>query len=154
MCPRLHILLLTLLVTACVTRRGPDAAVEVCARAVEEGRLEAVSTPEGWRLRDASQGDGSPEAALRSFLVAAEGGDFKAAYRLLAAPLRARYSPELLARDFRAEPEARARLSRAREALARPSQRAGDTAAMFPVSPEAAVRMVREDTSWRVAALE
>lgn len=194
---------LAALLAGCVTTRGPDAAVEAYARALEDGQLqeawrslgegggsweafqaryadpalrraraaelraalpalravgpgvELAPGTEGWRVVEpASQAAGTPEDTLRAFLRAAQGGDFSAAYRLLAAPQRARYTPELLARDFRAEPSAGARLARAREALAASPQRPSDGEALFPIGSGRAVRLVREGGVWRVAALE
>jgi hypothetical protein len=136
-------------------------------RAVGPG-VEAVPGEGGaWRLVEPAAGAGSagsagglaaaaatPERALGAFLDAAGAGDFTAAYALLAGPLRERYTPEALARDFRAEPEAASRLARARAALARPAERASDAEARFPLGPQRAVRLVREPDGWRVAALE
>ncbi len=57
------------------------------------------------RARDrAEERPGRAAIALRRFVNASEQGDFETAYRLLAAPLRARYTPKTFAEDFRREP--------------------------------------------------
>lgn len=106
----------------------------------------------GWRVLDAP-GE-APGAVLARFLDAAEAGDFAQVYGLLASPLRARYTPATLERDFAAEPLAKERLSRARFALERqpPVYRAG--AVEFPLAEGRAVRLVPEGGAYKVAAIE
>ena len=121
--------------------------LRVCAPDVE-----AVRSGEAWLVRELP----SEEAARRvlaEFLDASEKGDFERAYRLLSASLRARYTPERFAKDFAAEPLAKEKLARAREALA------GELVleegrARFPLGEGKAVQLVREGGTYRVAALE
>jgi hypothetical protein len=113
-----------------------------------------VPTVDGWRLVEGPVVSATPEAALGDFLSAAEAGDFETAYRLLAGPWRARYTPGLLESDFRQEPAARERLVRAREALALGPAQVSDEVALFPLGAGREVRLVREAQGWRVAALE
>ncbi len=90
---------------------------------------------------------------LAAFIAAAEAQDFERAYRLLCGALRARYTPERLQRDFENEPLAKERLERARQALRQEATLRGD-AAEFAVGAGKAVRLVREDGTFRVASLE
>ncbi|MFP2930022.1 hypothetical protein ACLESO_33470, partial [Pyxidicoccus sp. 3LG] len=71
----------------------------------------------------------------------------------LAAPLRARYTPERLREDFEREPLAKDRLRRARLAL-HTNVRVGAGEALFPLGDDRAVLLVLEDGEYRVAALE
>jgi hypothetical protein len=96
----------------------------------------------------------SPREALLGFVAAARAGDFETAWRLLAGPLRARYSPETLARDFSAvQVAAQQRLARAELAAAGEPQFEGETAS-FPVGGDSFVRLIKEEGGWRVLALE
>jgi hypothetical protein len=90
---------------------------------------------------------------LAAFIAAAEARDFERAYLLLCGALRARYTPDRLQRDFDNEPLARERLERARQALRQEATLRGDFAE-FPLGAGKAVRLVREDGSFRVASLE
>jgi hypothetical protein len=90
---------------------------------------------------------------LADFIAAADAGDFRRAYELLAGDWRARYTPERLESDFRAEPLAKERLDRARIALKESPIVHGDVAE-FPIGAGMAVRLVKENGSFRVAALE
>jgi len=90
---------------------------------------------------------------LAEFIAAAEARDFERAYLLLCGALRARYTPERLQRDFDNEPLAKERLERARQALRQEATLRGDFAE-FPVGAGKAVRLVREDGTFRVASLE
>jgi hypothetical protein len=128
-----RIALLTLSLSACASTPGKVAP--------------AAPAPPPVAREDAAR------AALGSFVDAAEQGDFTRAYALLAGPLRARYTPERLESDFRAEPLAKERLARARAALANaPLLDAGG--ARFPIGDGRAVRLVLEDGAFRVASLE
>lgn len=132
------------------------------ARRVEELRASApglravgdavtVVDSGGWKIVDASPAEA--RETLQQFLTAAERGDFTAAYRLLSGAWRAQYTPERFARDFEAEPLAKERLARARVAATRPGQPQGDSV-LFPIGDGKAVKLVREDGAFRVAALE
>ena len=90
---------------------------------------------------------------LADFIAAADAGDFHRAYELLAGDWRARYTPERLERDFRDEPLAKDRLDRARSALKGSPVVRGDLAE-FPIGAGRAVRLVKENGNFRVAALE
>ncbi len=147
------------------SRYADPAAREARAKEIDD----AFSTDAAQELRAGSvtlqqQGDGvwrvqeAPPAAdaartLGEFLDASAAADFARAWSLLAAPLRARYSPERLAQDFAAEPGAQDRLSRARAAAQTSPVIEGDEA-RWPLGEGRAVRLVREGDGWRVAALE
>lgn len=96
---------------------------------------------------------GEAESTLARFAAAVDSGDFEGAYDLLAAPLRARYTPGTLARDYALEPLAHERLERARRAL-RQTPRTSPDAVEFPLGDGGAVRLVREGAALRIAALE
>ncbi len=115
----------------------------------------AIALANGCRTPSSASG-GSTQAAsevLADFIAAADSQDFERAYRLLSGPLRARYTPERLRRDFEEEPLAKDRLERARQALRQGPSVRGDVAD-FPLGSGKAVRLVREDGTFRVAALE
>lgn len=112
----------------------------------------AMVQHDGWRIVESADANAAARV-LRAFLDAAEKGDFAAAYALLAAPLRARYTAQTLARDFAQEPLARERLARARLALERTPVLKADSVE-FPIGDGKAVRLVREGRDHRVAALE
>jgi hypothetical protein len=112
----------------------------------------AVNESDGWRVAELPSAD-EPRKALAAFLDAAQKGDFEAAHRLLAAPWRLRYSPQRLAEDFKAEPQARDRLERARMALSAEPVWTPE-GAQFPLGEGREVRLTREPEGFRVAALE
>ena len=118
----------------------------------QDGAIVVVREGDGWRVVDLSVESGARKA-LEAFLVAAESGDFAAAWGLLSGELRARYTPERLEADFRAEPLARERLARARAALAQAPVIEVDVVA-FPVGEGRAVRLRREEGGYRVVSLE
>jgi hypothetical protein len=95
----------------------------------------------------------APSEAVRGLVSAARAGRFEEAWRWLSAPERARYTPERLASDLRAVPDAEQRLTRALEAVERPGQSSG-TETRWPLPTGGAVRVVLEDGQPRVAALE
>lgn len=101
-------------------------------------------------------GDAAPRAALDAFLAAQQAGDFQKAYALLAAPLRDRYTPERLQQDYvRDRDLADDKLSRIRAALASGARLEVQGAqARLPLGPDKAARLVLEEGTWRVAALE
>jgi hypothetical protein len=80
-------------------------------------------------------------------------GHFDVATRCLAAGLRARYSAELLARDFQAEPGAQTRLERAVLAAEGIPQPDGPRM-RFPLAGGGAVVVAQEADGWRLEALE
>ncbi|MBX5483592.1 MAG: hypothetical protein IRZ16_17355 [Myxococcaceae bacterium] len=135
-------------------RRARATAVKVAASSLtaRSGTVALVREAEGWRVVE-PLADFGPKKTLEAFVAAAEAGDFAAAYRLLAAPLRARYTPERLEADFRAEPLARERLARARQALAQQPVLEGGTA-RFPIGEGRAVTLTLEADGYRVAAIE
>ncbi len=122
------------------------------------GELRLAGTPvsvvdrEGWRVIDG--GGERAQGTLRDFLSAVDAGDFAGAYALLSGGWRAQYTPAAFAQDFRAEPLAKERLSRARAALEGAAPRFEGDAVLFPIGEGKAVRLVREDGTFRVAALE
>ncbi len=94
-----------------------------------------------------------PDEALRGFIQASENGQFELAYRLLAQPWRARYTPDQLKRDFELEPRSKDLLARARAALAEGGTTRGDLTE-YPIGNGRAVRVVREPEGFKVSALE
>lgn len=114
--------------------------------------LTLVQTKEGWRIIDEKPAD-APREALGRFLDAVKANDWDTAWSLLSAPLRARYTPERLRDDFKHEPLATERMSRARLALNGPV-RVTASGAEFPIGEERAVRLVREAGEYRIAAIE
>jgi hypothetical protein len=136
------------------TRRERAAAVRA-GTAVLEARAPSLTLArdeQGWRVVESRPAD-VPRAALSRFLDTVESRDWKAAWSQLAAPLRARYTPERLREDFEREPLARERLRRARLALDAPV-RVGAGEALFPLGDNRAVVLVLEDGEYRVAAIE
>jgi len=100
--------------------------------------------------------DAAPRAALAQFLAAQQSGDFEKAYTLLAAPLRARYTPRRLQADYQRDQALAAdKLARARAALASgvPFEVSGESARL-PLGPGRAVQLVSEDGAWRILSLE
>ncbi len=88
---------------------------------------------------------------LRKFARAAMSGDFATVHAMLAAPLRARYTPERLRADFsraRAIAEARVLALAAADAVVD-----GDVARAGAGAGRMA-RLVREESGWKVASLE
>ncbi len=137
------------------TERRERANAVRAGAAVLEARAPSLTlarSEQGWRVVEARPAD-VPRAALTRFLDASEARDWKTAWSLLAAPLRARYTPERLREDFEREPLAKERLRRARLALNAPV-RVGAGEALFPLGEDRAVRLVLEDGEYRVAALE
>lgn len=131
-----------------------EASGALTAQAPE---LKLVREGEAWRIAEpdamARTPAGEAKVALRRFVDAVEAEDFAAAYALLAAPLRARYTPERFAEDFRREPLADERLTRARAALTAPPEKTPDGFA-FPISDGKAVELVREPDGYRLVAIE
>jgi protease-4 len=108
------------------------------------GEMGSVKSPPGAK---------GPDEALRAFIQASESGQFELAYRLLAQPWRARYTPDQLKRDFELEPRSRDLLSRARAALAEGGTPRGDLTE-YPIGNGRAVSVVREPEGFKVSALE
>ena len=116
------------------------------------GPLTLIRENGAWRVLETVDG-AAARSVLESFLDAAEHGDFRRAYELLSAPLRARYTPKRLEQDFKAEPLAKERLARAREALSHPAVVKGDRV-LFPIAGGRAVQLVLENGAYRVLAIE
>lgn len=99
----------------------------------------------------------SPEDAARtvllSFLEKAEQGAFEQVLPLLSKPLRERYQPQTLARDFGAEPLARQRLEGIRK-HAKDAITVDGATARLEWAQARRVQWVQEDGQWRIAALE
>ncbi|MDQ3263057.1 MAG: hypothetical protein M3Y59_05265 [Myxococcota bacterium] len=107
---------------------------------------------EGWRVIDG--GGELAQQTLRAFLSAVDGRDFAGAYALLSGGWRAQYTPAAFAQDFQSEPLAQERLARARAALDGAAPRFEADEVLFPIGDGKAVRLVREDGTFKVAALE
>lgn len=116
------------------------------------GALTLVRDGNAWRVVE-SVGDGGARKVLEAFVAAADAGDFETAYGLLSARLRSRYTPKLLARDFKAEPLAKERLERARAAATAEPVIEG-IRAQFPIGEGKAVSLELEQGGYRVTALE
>jgi len=112
--------------------------------ATAPGEMGSVTSPQ------AAKG---PDEALRGFIQASENGQFELAYRLLAQPWRARYTPDQLKRDFELEPRSKDLLARARAALAEGGTTRGDLTE-YPIGNGRAVRVVREPEGFKISALE
>jgi hypothetical protein len=100
--------------------------------------------------------DAAPAAVLERFAEAVEGGRWEEAFALLSARWRARTTPARLAADWRASgpvgPEAAARvLALLRSGL---PLEVGPRQAVLPVAEGRRARLLAEDGSWRVDALE
>lgn len=91
--------------------------------------------------------------ALGEFVTQVERRDFAAAWRSLSAELRARYTPERLAKDFGLEPLAEERVARLKAGLGAPIA-VEQAAATLELGRERIVRLVLERDGWKVAALE
>jgi hypothetical protein len=112
-----------------------------------------VAEASGWRIEDPQPTADDPAVTLRKFLDSADRGDFATAYSMLAAPWRARYTPERLKEDLEREPLGRERIARARHALSTAAVLRGD-GAEWPLGEGRAVRLIREDGEFRVVSLE
>jgi hypothetical protein len=140
-------------------RQGTDRATyearlaDPAARAAHVARVRAALADAAPELLDVPPPTGQPAEAVQALVRAARAGDFAEAWGWLAAPERARYTPERLARDFQSAPGANERLSRALAAIERPGQTTG-AETRWPLPTGGAVRVVLEDGQPRVAALE
>jgi hypothetical protein len=140
-------------------RQGTDRAAfesrlsDPAARAAHVARVRAALAEAAPELLDVPPPTGQPAAAVQALVRAARASDFPEAWRWLAAPERARYTPERLARDFESAPGAAERLSRALAAVERPGETTG-TETRWPLPTGGAVRVVLEDGQPRVAAME
>jgi hypothetical protein len=135
-------------------RRERAAAVRAGAAVLEAHApsLTLERTDGSWRVVESRPAD-VPRAVLSRFLDSVDAKDWKTAWSLLAAPLRARYTPERLREDFEREPLSQERLRRARIAQKGPVK-VGASEALFPLGDERAVRLVLEEGEYRVAAIE
>lgn len=140
-------------------RQGTDRATyearlaDPAARAAHVARVRAALAEAAPELLDVPPPTGQPAEAVQALVRAARAGNFAEAWRWLAAPERARYTPDRLARDFQSAPGTSERLSRALAAVERPGQTTG-TETRWPLPTGGAVRVVLEDGQPRVAALE
>jgi len=126
------------------------ALVQLKAQAPE---LFFIREGEAWKIEDPVPDTSGPSLALEQFVEAVERGDFVAAYDLLSASWRARYSPDRLKEDFDREPLARERLDRAKRALGGHALFKEQTAE-YPLGDGKAVRLVREGGAYKISALE
>jgi hypothetical protein len=140
-------------------RKGTDRAAyearlaDPAARAAHVARVRAALAEDAPELLDVPPPSGQPAEAVQALVRAARAGDFGEAWGWLAAPERARYTPERLARDFQSASGVADRLSRALAAVERPGESTG-TETRWPLPTGGAVRVVLEDGQPRVAALE
>jgi len=140
-------------------RSATDAAAfrarfgDPAVRAEHVARLREALAGSAPELLDLPPPAGEPAEAVRALVRAARAGNFDEAWRWMAAPERNRYTPERLARDFRAAPEADARLSRALAAVERPGETLG-AETRWPLPTGGAVRVTMENGHPRVLALE
>jgi len=137
------------------TNRDAYAArlTDPAARAAHVARVRAALAEGAPELLDVPPPAGQPAEAVQELVRAARAGDFAGAWQWLAAPERARYTPERLARDFQSAPGVAERLSRALSAVERPGESTGNET-RWPLPTGGAVRVVLEDGHPRVAALE
>lgn len=97
--------------------------------------------------------DAEVRAVATRFVDAAERHDFSAVFSMLSGPLRDRYTPERLARDFEAEPLSKERLARIRAAMNQPFTLSASKA-VLSMGATSAFTLVHEPGGWRVASLE
>ncbi len=97
--------------------------------------------------------DAEARAVTERFVNLAEQRDFAAAFSMLSGPLRERYTPERLGRDFDAEPLAKERLARIRAALGGPFTMTAQKA-VLPLGAEKAFTLLHDGSTWRVVSLE
>ncbi len=90
---------------------------------------------------------------IERFVNATEAGQFLDAHALLSAPLRARYTPELLGRDYSADPLGRERVALIKGKRTAPLSISGERATL-QWAPGRLLRLTREGGSWTIAALE
>ena len=133
--------------------RWARAAAVAWIVALASCRTAAPPSPSSAAPSAVSGDAGGARALAEAFLQAAERGDHRAVWKLLAPELRARYVPERLAADFAVEPLAKERLARVRAALDQGFTVRGDQATLALGAGRAFV-LVKEQGAWRVAALE
>ena len=97
--------------------------------------------------------EGAARAVVQRFVMAAEAGRFEEVHSLLSKPLRDKYSVELLARDYGADPLAAARLTQIK-LKSSGSPLATKEAASLEWASGRSLRLVLEPEGWRIAALE
>jgi hypothetical protein len=131
--------------------RFSDAAARSArVAAVRAGVAELAQAAPELFGKDATE---APEAVILRFAGAIHASHFDEGWRCLSANLRKRYSVEGLAQDFRAEPNAAARLERAVLAAEGIPVREADTV-RFPLPGGGAVVVVRERDGWKLESLE
>lgn len=91
--------------------------------------------------------------AVEGFVAASEARQFDAIHALLSKPLRDRYTPALLARDFEAEPYARERVARIKAKATQPLTVQGERASL-EWAPGRSLQFVREAAAWKIASME
>jgi hypothetical protein len=140
-------------------QKGTDRAAYVArmsdpaVRTAHVTRMRTALLDAAPELLDVPPPSGLPADAVRALVQAARTGDFSAALAWLAAPERARYTPERLARDFQAAPGTDLRLSLALAAVERPGETVGNET-RWALPEGGTVRVVIEDGTPRVLALE
>jgi len=130
-------LALALAIAGCVTvRPTPEPAPSPVGHAVVKPDLEDEA-----------------RALIERFGSATEAGQFADAHSLLSQPLRDRYTPEVLGRDYAADPLGRERVARIKDKRATPLSISGERATL-EWAPGRQLRLTREAGSWKIAALE
>jgi hypothetical protein len=118
------------------------------------GEVELVRQGDAWRVADPPP-QAAPRQALERFVSSVEGGDFQAAYLLLAQSWRDRYTPQRLEKDFALEPQAKDRVARVRAALGgKVEVEVSREGARLPLGNGRAVQLVKEGGGYKIAALE
>lgn len=123
---------------------------QIVGQPLRAGPIELAFERGGWRVRDTPA---SASETLQAFVDDVRSNRFAAAYGLLTAGWRARYTPERFQRDFFAEPSSKDKLARAQQALTT-SPTFTATGAEFPIGQGRAVRLLLEPGGYRLAALE
>jgi len=131
------------LLCACVT-----PAKHVKPRPKHAARVETPKPTD-----DSARPDDAQREQVRRFLEATQSRDFEAAWRLLAEPLRDRYTPKRLEADFDSEPLVGERLARIRKAIDLPFRVQGRRA-YLELSEGRVLELVEEPTGWHIATLE
>ncbi len=94
------------------------------------------------------------KAVVAQFIAASEARQFDQVHALLSKPLRERYSPDQLARDYDAEPLAVERVAAIKKASARFTESKDQARATLEWAAGRTLRLVREDEGWRIATVE
>jgi hypothetical protein len=127
------------------------AALAAAACVTPPRRTPVVPSPSP--ITEAPDPQAELHRAVDAFVTLAEGRRFDALHALLSKPLRDRYTPATLARDFGAEPYAQERVARIKARADATLVVQGEHASL-EWAPGRSLRLIREAASWKVAALE